>query len=104
MFLYRVEHLFRFEPGDQRGGRTETERNSRVTGVARAESQRGRSTNDVVLRDLPSVLTETVRNNQQFLHEVHGPFGSSGCARRIEEQTNVLAFAEHGIDLGDRKS
>src|SRR5271157_786815 len=51
MFLYGVKHLLRFELGDKRGRRTETERDRRVAGVTGPKSQRGGTTDNVVLRD-----------------------------------------------------
>src|ERR1019366_4302111 len=39
MLLYGVEHLLRVELGDERSSRTETEGNSRITGVARPNRQ-----------------------------------------------------------------
>src|SRR5271157_3463089 len=98
MFLYGVKHLLRFELGDERGSRSETERDGRVAGVARPKSQRGGATDNVVLRDLPPVLPETVGHDKQFLDKVDGSFGSPRCARRVQEQTHVFAFAEHRIE------
>src|SRR5208282_366605 len=98
MLLNRVEHLLRVELGDERGRRAETEGDGRVAGVARPKSQWGRPADNIVLRDLPTVLPETVRHDQQFLHEVDGPFRTSGCARGVQQQADVFAFAEHWID------
>src|SRR5271157_2761667 len=98
MLLNRVEHFIRFELGDERGRRTEPEGDGRVAGVARPKSQWGGPTDNVVLRDPPAVLPETVRHDQQLLHKMDGPFGSSRCARSVHEQTHVFAVAEHGIE------
>ena len=98
MLLYGVEHLLRFELGDERSSRTETEGNSRITGVARPKRQGSGSADNVVFRDSPAVLPEAVGHDQQFLHKVDGPFRASSCAGSVHQQTHVLAVAEHWID------
>src|SRR5271157_98826 len=98
MLLYGVEHLLRVEPGDERGSGSETEGDGRVTGVARPKSQWGGPADNVVFRDSPAILPKAVGHDQQFLHQVDGPFGAPSCARSVHQQAHVFAVAEYGVD------
>ena len=92
-----LEHGLGGEAWKERRGRTETERDHGLGGVARGHRQWRGPADDVVRGDAPAVGTEGVGHDKRLLHDVRGALGQARGARGEEEDGNRQPVAPDGL-------